>query len=270
MNDGARDVRISTILTMLTQRAELKVRVLPTVLGVSGPTVRRDLAIMEEKGLIRRSYGRIVAAQRSAEMPVSLRRSQNTEAKRRIGALASTLLPGRQLTVALSGGSTVGFVAGILAARPELKVVTNGLDTATTLTARQLVTVVVTGGTARPMSNDLVGSDAERTLRGYEFDFAIVGADGVSPTGGVTQHNSAAAKVSRVMLEQAARKIIVADSSKLGRVYQARVAGIDALDTVVTDSHANPELVASLRRLGLNTVLVAIPPAANSVRRRAS
>ncbi|MER6462006.1 DeoR/GlpR family DNA-binding transcription regulator [Streptomyces sp. NPDC001288] len=257
------------VLTLLAQRGELQVRFLPGLLGVSGPTVRRDLAEMEEKGLIRRSYGRIAAARRSAELPVSLRRSQNTEAKRRIGGLACSLIPPRPLTVALSGGSTVGFVAGLLAGRADLTIVTNGLDTATTLASRQLVDVIVTGGTARPLSNDLVGKSAERVLRTYQFDFAVVGTDGISPVAGFTQHSSSGARITRTMLEQAKQRIVVADSSKLGRVHSAKVAHPDAVDTVVTDSNAQSDMVASLRRLGLNMIVVAIPSAAKPVRRPA-
>ncbi|MEU0896635.1 DeoR/GlpR family DNA-binding transcription regulator [Streptomyces massasporeus] len=268
MTDRTRDTRISTVLALLSQRGELQVRFLPTILGVSGATVRRDLAVMEEKGLIRRSYGKIAAARRGAELPVSLRRSQNTEAKRRIGALASSLIPNRPLTMALSGGSTVGFVASSLAGRPDLTVVTNGLDTATSLMARQVVSVVVTGGTARPLSNDLVGRAAEKTLRSYQFDFAVVGVDGISPEVGFTRHSARGAEIDRIMLEQAQHKIIVADSSKLGRVHQAKIADVASIHTLVTDSHANAEMVASLRKSGVNTTLVVIPATVKSNRIR--
>nr|WP_237533577.1 DeoR/GlpR family DNA-binding transcription regulator [Streptomyces sp. SID685] len=263
-----RDARISTLLALLSQHGELQVRSLPTILRVSGATVRRDLAVMEEKGLIRRSYGKIAASRRGAELPVSLRRSQNTEAKRRIGALASSLIPKRPLTIALSGGSTVGFVASSLAGRPDLTVVTNGLDTATSLMARQVVSVVVTGGTARPLSNDLVGRAAEETLRAYQFDFAIVGADGISPNAGFTRHSARGAEIDRIMLEQARHKIVVADSSKLGCVYQAKIADVDSIHTLITDSHADTNMVASLRKGGVNTTLVVIPTAAKSNRIR--
>ncbi|MFH8342585.1 DeoR/GlpR family DNA-binding transcription regulator [Streptomyces sp. AM6-12] len=264
MSGVRRDSRISVIMSLLAQRGELQVRCLPTALGVSGPTVRRDLATMEERGLIRRSYGRIAATRRSAEPPVSLRQSQNKEAKRRIGALASTLLPSGPLTVALSGGSTAGSVASCLAARSDLTVVTNGLDTATILSARQSAKVIVTGGIARPLSNDLVGKPAEHTLRSYRFDYAIVGADGITPTVGFTQYSASGAEIDRAMLEQATHRIVVADSSKLGKVHKAKIADIDSVHTVVTDSHADAELVAALRRTGVNTILVVVPSSARS------
>ncbi|MFJ1787038.1 DeoR/GlpR family DNA-binding transcription regulator [Streptomyces anulatus] len=262
MSDRTRDARISMILTLLAQRGELQVRFLPSHLGVSGATVRRDLAAMEDRGLIRRSYGKIAAAHRGAELPVSLRRSQHTEAKRRIGALVSSLIPSRPLTMALGGGSTVGFVATSLAGRANLTVVTNGLETATSLMARQAVQVVVTGGNARPRSNDLVGGVAEQTLRSYRFDFAVVGADGISPQAGLTRYTALGAEIDRIMLQQAEHKIIVADSSKLGRVHRVKTVGIGSIDTLVTDSHADADMVASLRRIGVATTLVMVPPAA--------
>ncbi|MET9670269.1 DeoR/GlpR family DNA-binding transcription regulator [Streptomyces sp. NPDC006475] len=268
MSDRTRDARISLILTLLAQRGELQVRFLPSILGVSGATVRRDVAVMEDKGLIRRSYGKIAAARRGAELPVSLRRSQNAEAKRRIGALASSLIPSRPLTMALSGGSTVGFVARSLAGRPDLTVVTNGLDTATTLMTRQVVKVVVTGGTANPLSNDLVGRTAEKSLRSFQFDFAVVGADGISPEAGFTRHSARGAEIDRIMLEQAEHKIVVADSSKFGKVHHAKIADTASIHALVTDSHANAEIVALLRRIGVMTTLVVIPSATKSNRFR--
>ncbi|MFJ5740622.1 DeoR/GlpR family DNA-binding transcription regulator [Streptomyces microflavus] len=260
MTDRKRDERISVVLALLSRRAELQVRVLPETLGVSGATVRRDLAVMEGTGLIRRSYGKITAARRGVELPVSLRHAQNAEAKRRIGALASSLVPSRPLVIALSGGSTVGCVARSLAARGELTVVTNGLDTAAFLMARQLVQVVVTGGTARALSNDLVGKGAEKSVRSYRFDYAIVGADGISPDAGFTRHSTRGAEIDRAMLEQAERRIVVADSTKLGRVRRAVSVDTGSVHTLVTDSFAPPEMVAALRRSGVTTTLVMVPP----------
>ncbi|MEU0283062.1 DeoR/GlpR family DNA-binding transcription regulator [Streptomyces sp. NPDC006195] len=268
MTDRKRDERISIILTLLSQRGELQVHFLPKILGVSGATVRRDLAVMEETGLIRRSYGKVTAARRGVELPVSLRHSQNTEAKRRIGSLTSSLIPSRPLTIALTGGTTMDFVARNLATRSDLTVVTNGLDTATSLMARQMVHVVVTGGTARALSNDLVGKGAEESLRSYRFDFAIVGADGISPAAGITRHSSRGAEIDRVMLEQAEHRIVVADSSKLGRVHKAKVADIGSVDTVVTDSHANPAIVAALRKAGVTTTMVVVPPLGGAAQQR--
>ncbi|MFE4535370.1 DeoR/GlpR family DNA-binding transcription regulator [Streptomyces scopuliridis] len=268
MTDRKRDERISIVLMLLSQRGELQVRFLPKVLGVSGATVRRDLAMMEETGLIRRSYGKVTAARRGAELPASVRLSQNTEAKRRIGALTSSLIPNRPLTLVLSGGTTMDFVAKNLAGRSDLTVVTNGLDTATSLTARQLVHVVVTGGTARSLSNDLVGKEAEESLRSYHFDFAIVGADGISPESGITRHSSRGAEIDRIMLEQAEHKIIVADSSKLGKTHQAKVVDVGAVHTIVTDSQANPAIIAALRKTGVTTTMVVVPPTVHNGRVR--
>ncbi|NEE40712.1 alkaline phosphatase, partial [Streptomyces sp. SID7982] len=169
-------------------------------------------------------------------------------------------IPSRPLVVAMSGGSTVGFVARNLAGRSGLTVVTNGLDTATSLLTRRSVQVVVTGGNARSFSNDLVGSGTEKELRSYRFDYAIVGVDGISPEVGFTCHSTRGAEIDRVMLEQAEHTIVVADSSKLGRVRQAKIADTASVDTVVTDSHASASLVAALRRAGVNTTMVVVPP----------
>ncbi|WP_097976929.1 DeoR/GlpR family DNA-binding transcription regulator [Streptomyces sp. gb14] len=257
--DRSHGERVSIILKMLAQHREIKVRTLPDLLQVSGATVRRDLSAMESEGLIHRSYGKITAARRSSELPIGLRHSMNAEAKRRIGALTSSLIPRRPLTVALGGGSTVGCVARSLAGRANLTVVTNALDTASSLITRQQVNVFVTGGTVRSLSNDLVGKVTAKALRSHRFDFAVIGVDGLSPGGGLTRHSAMGADVDRVMLEQAEHRIVVADSSKLGRSYRAKIANLNTVHTVVTDSHADVGIVALLRKLGVRTTLVLMP-----------
>ncbi|MFD5988657.1 hypothetical protein [Streptomyces cyaneofuscatus] len=90
------------------------------------------------------------------------------------------------------------------------------------------------------LSNDLVGKGAEKSVRSYRFDYAIVGADGISPDTGFTRHSARGAEIDRAMLEQAERRIVVADSTKLGRVRKAVSVDTGFVHTLVTDSFAPP------------------------------
>ena len=91
---------------------------------------------------------------------------------------------------------------------------------------------------------------------------AVVGADGLGPEAGLTRYSARAAEIDRVMLERARHRIVVVDSSKIGRVRPARVAALTSVDAVVTDSRASAETVAALRRLGVRTTVVVMPTAA--------
>lgn len=253
---------------MLTDAPEVSVQTLTDRLGVSGATVRRDLVCMEDSGLVRRSYGKVISLRPNGHIPISLRYSEESDAKRRIGALAASLVPGDPVTVVMSGGTTVRSVAQCLAARAGLRVVTNSLATADPLLAKQRVDVVVTGGLAHPSSQQLVGDLTIATLRRYRYDLAVIGVKGICWRHGLATDDGDAARASHAMVERSQRVIVVADSSKIGCSRGQRICGIEAadhkvgleaVDHIVTDSRASRAELAGLRLMGLDLVLAAMP-----------
>ncbi|MBY8886342.1 DeoR/GlpR family DNA-binding transcription regulator [Streptomyces sp. PTM05] len=259
MTSDERASRMRRILRLLGESPVITVQSLTRRLGVSGATVRRDLMCMEDAGLVRRSYGKVTAVRPGSEVPVSFRRSHEAEAKRRIGALAASLVPLGPLTVAIGGGTTAHSVAQCLTARSGLRVVTNSLDIAGSLMARQRVQVVVTGGSARPSSQQLVGDLATTVIRRRRYDVAVVGVDGIGARHGLTAHDADEALVSRAIIEQARRVIVVADSSKLGRRCAQPICGLESVHHVVTDSRASRLELMGIRRQGLSLALAAAP-----------
>ena len=120
--------------------------------------------------------------------------------------------------VGLTGGTTTTEVARAVLDRHRLTVVTNALNIAGELAVRSDLKLVVTGGTARPESYELVGPLAERTLEGLHLDVVIVGADGVAADAGLHHPpRGRGAHEPGVASSGLARVVVVADSSKLGR-----------------------------------------------------
>ena len=119
--------------------------------------------------------------------------------------------------------------------------VTNALNIAAELAVRSNIELVVCGGSARSESYELVGPLAELTLSNINLDVAIIGVDGVSATAGLSTHHEVEAQTNRSLLRSAARVIVVADSSKIGRRGFARIAEITAATDLVTDDEARAE-----------------------------
>jgi DeoR family transcriptional regulator of aga operon len=153
--------------------------------------------------------------------------------------------------VGFTGGTTTTEVARSMLDRRGLTVVTNALNIAGELAIRSDLKLVVTGGTARPESYELVGPSAERALDDVNLDLAIVGVDGVTVAEGLTTHHEVEAHTNRVLLERARTVIAVADSSKIGRVAFARICSLEAVDELITDQAADPSAVASMREAGV-------------------
>src|SRR5665647_3889728 len=161
-------------LALLDDHSSVSLATLTHELKVSAATIRRDLADMEDQGLLVRTHGgaRLQAAQ--PEVPVRLRGSRFREAKQRIARRAAELLPDGPYSVALSGGTTTAEVAKVLATRPDLTIITNSLTTALAIASRPNLKVIMTGGVVRSSSYEAVGVLAENTFNAIPPSTALL------------------------------------------------------------------------------------------------
>lgn len=243
--------RVSAILDRLSRGGDVRVSALAQEFGVSQATLRRDLQMLEDQRLLSRIHGGAVTHGVLYELPVRYRGGQQLEAKRRVAALAASRLPRGLLVLGLTGGTTTSEVAHCVSGRMDLTVVTNALNIAMALANRPRLTVVLTGGVARPQSYELVGKIAEETLSRVKIDVAVVGVDGVSVDAGLTTHDEVEARTNAAMIAQSRKVIVVADGSKIGRTAPARIAPIAAVTELVTDDAAPSESVRAISAAGV-------------------
>jgi DeoR family transcriptional regulator of aga operon len=251
---------MSAILQTLTEQPSVEVSRLAALFAVSEATLRRDLALLEEQRLLTRTHGGAVAQDVGFELPVRYRGGQRRAEKRAIARAAAAELPPGPHVVAFTGGTTTSEVARGLADRSELTVVTNALNIAMDLVLRPRVKLIVVGGVTRPQSYETVGPWAEDVVAAVNIGTVFVGVDGLSARGGLTTHDETEARINRAMIDRAERVVVVADSSKLGRVMLARIAALDSADVVITDGGAAEE-VEELEAAGLRVMVVNPEPA---------
>ncbi|MDJ0325465.1 DeoR/GlpR family DNA-binding transcription regulator [Cryobacterium sp. PH31-AA6] len=256
--------RRERIQMLVEERGFVRVSELREAFRVSGVTARSDLDALEAAGSVQRVHGGAVPVPATGTGPRLDREPSFEEAlaasvlpKQQIGVLAASLVSSGQ-SVILDVGTTTLAVARALLARTELTdvvVITNGLSIALELEpAIPRFTVIVTGGSLRPLQHSLVEPLAATVLGQVHADLAFIGCNGVDADRGVTNVNLPEAGVKTLMLAAATRAIIVADGSKLGRVHLGRIGALAAFDTLVTDADASPDRLAPLRDAGL-TVL---------------
>jgi DeoR family transcriptional regulator, aga operon transcriptional repressor len=250
------DVRFGRILQRLNESGSVGVAELAEQLGVSEASVRRDLGRLEQQNLLTRTHGGAAASGVLYELPMRYRGGQHHEAKRAIAAAAVALITPEITSVGLNGGTTTTEVARALTGHPGLRVVTNALNIASELAVRSTIELVVSGGSARPESYELVGPLAEQTLAHLNLDLAFIGVDGISPGAGLTTHHEVEAQTNRVLAGIADRVVVVADSSKLGKRGFARISDLSMASDLITDSGAPADAVTALRQAGLAVHLV--------------
>jgi DeoR family transcriptional regulator, aga operon transcriptional repressor len=248
--------RVGRILEKLAADGSVGVAALATDLGVSTASVRRDLQLLEEQRLLSRTHGGAVANSAVYELPLRYRSGRHSAEKRRIAAAAADRVDDAVATLGLTGGTTTTEVARQIADRRGLTVVTNALNIASELAMRPELRLIVTGGVARSESYELVGPLAEATLDGINLDLAVVGVDGITVRGGLTTYQDVEAHTNDVMIGRAARVIVVADGSKVGRLALARICETTAVDELITDASAPVDELDRLREAGVRVTTV--------------
>ncbi|MBI2237939.1 MAG: DeoR/GlpR transcriptional regulator [Actinobacteria bacterium] len=247
--------RLSAILERLSGGGSVGVAELCGELGVSAATIRRDLQFLESQRLLLRTHGGAVAEGVLYELPLRYKSGRQQEEKRRIAKAAAELVADGS-AIGLTGGTTTTEVARALVDRQRLTVVTNALNIASELAVRPNLKLVVTGGVARAESYELVGPLAEASLAGLNLDIVFLGVDGIAPEPGLTTHHEIEAHTNLALIDRARRVVVVADSSKIGRVAFARICEIERAHELITDDAADPSVLATLAEAGLQVTTV--------------
>jgi DeoR/GlpR family transcriptional regulator of sugar metabolism len=226
--------RQKRLLDMLKEQRTAQLEALAETLGVSSSTVRRDVETLEQQGLVERTHGGVIFRPRStASLAFEERMGEQVEAKRVIGAAAARLVePG--MTVYIDGGSTLQYCIGQIEARP-LQVVTNSLTVAQHFAADDRVELLVLGGSHYPRTGVLIGPVTTQALAALHADLLLFSCAGLYETE-VFNSSLVMAEVERLAIRQAARKILLIDSSKFGRKSLARICAVDELDLLITDA----------------------------------
>jgi len=223
-------------------------------LDTSESSIRRDLDILEQEKLLRRVYGGAVSAQsaqgRSFDYAVASTRLNDE--KSRIARAAAGLIEDGQ-TVILDGGSTVAAVARELSARP-MHIITNSLPIAESLESLRNIELTLTGGYLDPRLRVMLGPFCEQMLGAIRADALIMGIGSITASG-FSNNNTLVVGSEQKMIEVAAKIIIVADHTKLGRGGMIPVAPLSAADIIVSDTGLAPEHVSMLRDSGIEVIL---------------
>jgi DeoR family transcriptional regulator, fructose operon transcriptional repressor len=246
--------RWEKIVELVEDNDGASVESISQLLGISPATVRRDLARIEQRGLLERTRGG-AAPTRGRRPGVTLAESRraNRAEKDLIGRSAARLIrPGD--VVMIDGGFTTFQVACHIDAA-DVRVITNSLDVAQAVAGRQGLGLVILGGELLTASGTTVGAAMESQARGLNADKAFIGANALSLDSGLSSDDQRTAQTKRAMIERAAEVIVVADHTKLGTLELYQVAPLSAIGTLVTDDRADEGILAGFREAGIEVII---------------
>jgi DeoR/GlpR family transcriptional regulator of sugar metabolism len=222
-------------------------------LGVSESTIRRDLEVLEEQGVIRRTHGGAVYVQDTPAHRLAFAERETTARgeKQAIARAVAGLIPPAQ-TVILNGGTTCFEVAKALRGR-HLNVITNSVPIASLLSTQMETEVTLVGGYVYPRTGVALGATAEQQLDMLHATQLVMSCAGVTRQGAFNS-NQMMVGVERQMMSIAEEAILAVDHTKLGRRAVTKLCGLDELDVVVTDAGAPAEARAWLDKLDARVI----------------
>jgi DeoR family fructose operon transcriptional repressor len=220
------------------RRGRMSVADLAREYAVTTETVRRDLDVLERTGVLRRVHGGAVPVGAIDEALLSERDTTQVDAKERIAKRALELLPETDLSLLLDAGTTTGRIVTLLPRDRRITVFTHAVPLAAQLAGRDNVELQLLPGRVRPTTHAAVGADTVAAISRLRVDLVLLGANGVTADHGLSTPDSEEAAVKRAMVGAARRRVVLADSSKLGRADAISFAALDEVDAIVTDANA--------------------------------
>ncbi|MGW0824438.1 DeoR/GlpR family DNA-binding transcription regulator [Streptomyces sp. NPDC002845] len=247
------DRRHELILRVLREEGPTSVISLAEKVGASQATIRRDLAQLEDEGLLKRVYGGAVPVL-GEDDPFADVAAVRVEAKDALGAWCAELVKDGE-TVLLDIGTTAHRVARHLHGR-SLTVITSNLAVYEELQDDKDVQLILLGGVVRRDYRSLVGFLTEDNLRQIHADRLFLGTSGIRPDGQVLDTTAVEVPVKRAMIAASDQVVLLADAGKFPGTGMARVCGPEDLDVVVTNAPADEATRTSLREAGVEVVEV--------------
>ncbi|WP_256762229.1 DeoR/GlpR family DNA-binding transcription regulator [Cohnella sp. WQ 127256] len=241
--------RRDKIMELLQQHKQIVVKELAVQLQVSEGTLRTDLRMLEEEGILERTHGGAVLARSkvtSKEYYHSTRSELNHKEKLAIGQQAVSLVS-RGQCILLDASTTVLELAKGLVHHDYLTVVTNGLEAAMVLNQNPRINVILIGGVLRAGSRTIEGVLGRGILEGIHADLFFTSAEGLSIEEGMTDFSLYEAELKKLMTANAHQTIALVDHTKLGRRSIASSVQMKDIHTLITDSSASKEFLGKIR-----------------------
>ena len=247
--------RRQKIEQFLSKNKRLRVSSIANQLQTSEVTIRKDLEVLERRGVLTRVHGgAIVNHSTVTDLALTEKERIHIKQKQRIAQKAAEMISEGEVII-LDSGSTTLQIARQIKFYKNLTIITNAVNIASELAASDME-IILTGGILREKSFSLVGPIAEEAMRNFTADKLFLGIDGIHFKHGLTTPNVLEAKINQLMVKAAGEVILVADSSKFGRRSLGFIADISSLQKIITDKEINPEDINRLENMGIKVFTV--------------
>ncbi|TPW30312.1 DeoR/GlpR family DNA-binding transcription regulator [Pararhizobium mangrovi] len=226
--------RQEKILRSAKQVGRVEVEDLVEQYRVSAQTIRKDLNVLTERGLLSRTHGGAEVSSGVENLEYEARKLIAASEKAAIGRATADLIPA-QSSLFINIGTTTEAVAHWLGEKAGLMAITNNINVATLLRPYGDIEVVIAGGVVRPSDGGIVGEAAVDFIGQFRVDYAIIGASAIDADGTLLDFDYREVRVTQAIIRNARQVVLVSDSSKFTRSAPVRIGHLSQINTFVTD-----------------------------------
>lgn len=244
------------IFDLARRKGRVSVSGLAREFDVTTETIRRDLDVLDEQGVLRRVHGGAVVAAHVAlsETGLADREPTNVAQKGRIAAAAMEFLPGPTGSVLMDAGTSTARLAAMLTPDSARTVITGSVPVAGQLIKNGLA-IQMLGGRVRGITGATVGAETVAAISRLRCDVAFVGVNGLSVVHGLSTPDPEEGAVKAALVAAARQVIVLADSSKIGAEFLVSFAAVADLDVLITDAGISADDRGDLEAAGVQVVI---------------
>ena len=248
-------VRHTRLLKLVNDKKRIAVTELSAALDVSEVTIRKDLTILERKGLLRREHGyaRIIASD-----DIANHLAFNYEKKRLIAQRAAECIHNGETVMIESGGCCALLAEELAANRRDVTIITNSVFIADYIRHQPGAHVILLGGEYQNESQVMVGPMIQKYVQDFHVNKLFIGADGLDEDGFMTCDLMRAEAV-RAMAGSAQQIIVLTEVSKLKTAGVVALLPFERIHAVYTDELADPPALEKLNRHKVHVYPVSTP-----------
>lgn len=252
MNLNPRQTRL---LEQVRAQDVVSIEHLADTLGVTLQTIRRDVQLLAQAGLLARYHGGVRLPTSTTEnLAYQQRQELNAQGKQRIArAIAQAIPPHCSLLINL--GTTTEAIARELLGHQGLRVITNNLNVAGILAGNPSCEVIVAGGVMRPVDRGIVGETAVDFIRQFRVDIGLIGISGIEADGTLRDYDLREVKVAQALIEHSREVWLAADHGKFNRPAMVELARLEQIDRLYTDAPPPEPFPALLAEAGIDCVI---------------
>jgi DeoR/GlpR family transcriptional regulator of sugar metabolism len=230
--------RQKKILEIITRENRVEVARLAEMMEVSKVTLRKDIGMLEEKGILRHEKGQVLPG---SSDDINNRLTYHYNTKRKIAQAARDLVRDGE-AVMIESGSCCAILAEELALnKRDIRIITNSAFIAAYIRKLPQAKILLLGGDYQNEAQVMVGPLTRQCVRGFTVDKLFIGTDGFSEKSGFTGNDHLRSETVRDMAEQAAQVIILTESEKFSKQGLVPLLPFSGISRLITDSAIPPE-----------------------------